>query len=110
LICHCQYLARHALRHSCAKGETWKTTMAQRSTTTIQAPAPALEKVPTAARRAAISVSQAYREIKAGRLGPLVKLGARSSAVPAESVDAWIAARIAEATNKNGGEKIGGAA
>ncbi len=77
---------------------------------TTEAPRPALEKVPAAARRMGCSVSQAYREIKAGRLGPLVKLGARSSAVPAESVDAWIAARIAEATNKSGGEKIGGAA
>ncbi|WP_186408061.1 helix-turn-helix transcriptional regulator [Candidatus Accumulibacter aalborgensis] len=76
----------------------------------MQATAPALEKVPVAARRAAISVSQIYREIRNGKIGPLVKVGARSSAVPAESVDAWIAARIAEATNKNGGEKIGGAA
>jgi len=57
----------------------------------------ALEKIPTAARRMGVSISQAYREIKAGRIGPLVKLGERASAVPAESVDAWIAARIAEA-------------
>lgn len=58
----------------------------------------ALEKIPAAAQRMGCSTSQAYREIKAGRIGPLVKLGARASAVPASSVDAWIAARIAEAT------------
>jgi len=57
-----------------------------------------LEKIPAAAFRMGCSTSQTYREIKAGRLGPLVKLGVRASAVPAESVDAWIAARIAEAT------------
>lgn len=56
-----------------------------------------LEKIPAAAHRMGCSTSQTYREIKAGRLGPLVKLGARSSAIPAESVDSWIAARIAEA-------------
>lgn len=65
---------------------------------------PSLEKIPTqAAPRMGVSTSQVYREIQAGRLGPLVKLGARSSAVPSESVDAWIAARIAEAGRKNGG-------
>lgn len=62
----------------------------------------ALEKIPAAARRMGVSVSQAYREIKAGRLGPLVKLGERASAVPASSTDAWIAARIAEATKAGG--------
>ncbi|WP_374510567.1 helix-turn-helix transcriptional regulator [Niveibacterium sp.] len=50
-----------------------------------------------------ISTAQAYREIKAGRLGPLVKLGARASAVPTESVDRWIAERIAAASK--GGAK-----
>ena len=40
---------------------------------------PAIERVPTAARRMGVSVSQAYREVKAGRLGPLVKLGERAS-------------------------------
>ena len=58
----------------------------------------ALEKIPAAAQRMGCSTSQAYREIRSGRIGPLVKLGARASAVPASSVDAWIAARIAEAT------------
>lgn len=57
---------------------------------------PALEKVPTAARRMGVSTSQAYREIRAGRL-QLVKVGLRASAVTSSSVDAWIAARIAEA-------------
>lgn len=85
--------------------------MVQNSRSTTQALRPALEKIPTqAAPRMGISVVQAYREIKAGRLGPLVKLGARSSAVPSESVDAWIAARIAEAKQNSTGEKTGGAA
>ena len=67
-------------------------------TNTSSAPrASSLEKIPAAAHRMGCSTSQAYREIKAGRLGPLVKLGARASAVPSESVDGWIAARIAEA-------------
>jgi predicted DNA-binding transcriptional regulator AlpA len=41
-----------------------------------------------------ISTCQAYREIKAGRLGPLVKVGERASALPAAAVDAWIQAKI----------------
>lgn len=56
----------------------------------------ALEKIPAAARRMGVSISQAYREIKAGRL-QLVKVGLRASAVTSDSVDAWIVARIAEA-------------
>ena len=56
-----------------------------------------LERIPSAANRMGVSTSQAYREIKADRLGPLVKVGTRASAVPASSVDGWIAARIAEA-------------
>ncbi len=58
----------------------------------------ALERLPHAAKRMGLSLSSAYREIKAGRLGPLVKIGERASAVPSEAVDAWIAARIAAAT------------
>lgn len=57
-----------------------------------------LERIPHAAGRMGVSPSQVYREIKAGRLGPLVKVGQRASAVPAESVDKWISSRIAEAT------------
>lgn len=58
----------------------------------------ALEKIPAAARRMGVSISQAYREIKAGRLGPLVKLGERASAISSEAVDSWINERIAAAT------------
>lgn len=59
----------------------------------------ALEKIPAAARRMGVSTSSVYRELKAGRLaGPLVKVGERASAIPSSSVDAWIAARIAEAS------------
>lgn len=58
----------------------------------------ALERIPAAAKRMGISVSQAYREIKSGRLSPLVKLGERASAVPVDSTDRWIAERIAEST------------
>lgn len=63
---------------------------------TIPGPArvAALEKIPHAARRMGISTCQAYREIKAGRLGPLVKLGERASALPAAAVDAWIQSKI----------------
>lgn len=61
-----------------------------------------LERIPAAAGRMGISVSQCYREIKNGRLSPLVKLGERASAVPAEAVDRWINERIAEATNPGG--------
>lgn len=55
-----------------------------------------LEKIPAAAIRMGISVSGVYREVKAGRLGPLVKLGLRASALPSESVDCWIESRISE--------------
>lgn len=56
--------------------------------------APAIERIPKAARRMAVSVSQVYREIKAGRIGPLVKLGPRASGLPSSSVDAWILGKI----------------
>ena len=68
----------------------------------VPAPVLSLEKVPQAAHRAALSLSGFYREVKAGRIGPLVKLGARSSAVPTASTDAYIAARIVEAMSKTG--------
>ncbi len=60
----------------------------------------ALEKIPTAAIRMAVSISEVYREIKRGRLGPLVKIGSRSSALHSASVDAWINSRIAETYQK----------
>ena len=64
----------------------------------------ALEKIPAAARRMGVSPATVYRELKSGRHhGPLVKLGERASAVPMESTDAWISARIDEATKQNGG-------
>jgi predicted DNA-binding transcriptional regulator AlpA len=53
----------------------------------------AIERVPAAARRMAVSVSQVYREVKAGRL-LLVKLGERASGIPVSSVDAWIQSKI----------------
>ena len=56
-----------------------------------------LERIPQAAKRMAISVSQCYREITSGRVGPLIKLGERASALPSTSVDKWINDRIAEA-------------
>lgn len=62
----------------------------------------ALEKIPAAARRMGVSVTTVYREVAAGRLGPIVKLGERASALPQESVDSWITARIAEATKAAG--------
>ena len=60
-------------------------------------PKAALERIPSAARRMGVSVSTVYRELAAKRLGPLVKLGERASALPQESVDKWIADRIFEA-------------
>lgn len=79
-------------------------------TTSSSHPSPAtvaaLEKIPAAARRMGVSTSSVYRELKSGRLaGPLVKVGERSSAIPSTSVDAWIAARIAEATKAEGGKQ-----
>lgn len=61
---------------------------------------PAIEKVPAAARRMAVSVSQVYREIRAGRL-QLVKLGERASGLNVAAVDAWIQAKI-DAAQKGG--------
>ena len=64
---------------------------------TIRHPSPAavavLEKIPTAARRMAMSVSQFYRTAKRDGLR-IIKVSERSSAVPQEDVDAWINQRI----------------
>lgn len=68
----------------------------------LVAPVERLEKIPVAARRMGLSVSSAYRELKTGRLSPLVKLGPRASAVPASAVDAWIAARVRDALKEQG--------
>lgn len=57
---------------------------------------PAIEKVPAAARRMAVSVSQVYREIRAGRL-QLIKLGERASGLDVAAVDAWIQSKISAA-------------
>lgn len=57
-----------------------------------------LEKLPHAATRMGVSLTQVYREIKNKRLGPIVKTGERSSAIESHSVDAWIEARVAEAS------------
>lgn len=74
-------------------------------TTNMPSPArvAALEKVPHAARRLALSVSGVYRLVAAGQLR-LVKTGVRGSAIPSEDVDAVIAARIAEASKKGGAQ------
>lgn len=61
-----------------------------------------LERIPSAAQRMALSVRQVYREINAGRLGPLVKIGKSASALPASAVDRWIAQRIEEARTSSG--------
>ncbi len=66
----------------------------QNQTNESAAARPAIDRIPTAARRMGVSVSQVYREIKAGRLGPLVKIGERASALPAAAVDAWIQSKI----------------
>lgn len=66
----------------------------QNQTNESAAGRPAIERVPTAARRMGVSVSQVYREIKAGRLGPLVKLGERASGLTYAAVDAWIQSKI----------------
>lgn len=67
-----------------------------------EAPTPAIDRIPSAARRMGISISQVYREVKAGRLGPLVKLGPRASGLPVSAVDCWINSKIEAATR---GEK-----
>lgn len=55
-----------------------------------------LERPRDAANRCGFSISQLYREVKAGRIAPPVKLGVRASAFPSEEIDHFIAARIKE--------------
>jgi len=52
-----------------------------------------LEKIPTAARRMGVSVSQFYRIAKRDGLR-IIKVTERASAVPQSDVDAWISERI----------------
>jgi predicted DNA-binding transcriptional regulator AlpA len=57
-------------------------------------PAPAtLEKIPSAARRMGVSVSQFYRIARRDGLR-IIKVTERASAVPQADVDAWISERI----------------
>ena len=63
-----------------------------------------LEKIPAAADRMCISLAQAYREIKAGRLGAIVKVGARSSALRSADVDRWIMDRLIESQGRAQGD------
>lgn len=63
-----------------------------------------LEKIPAAADRMCISIAQAYREIKAGRLGTIVKVGARSSALRSADVDRWIMDRLIESQGRAQGD------
>jgi len=65
----------------------------QNQTNESAAGRPAIDKVPTAARRMGVSVSQVYREVRAGRL-QLVKLGERASGLDVAAVDAWIQSKI----------------
>lgn len=53
----------------------------------------ALEKIPVAARRMGVSVSQFYRIAKRDGLR-VIKVAERSSAVPQSDVDDWISERI----------------
>jgi prophage regulatory protein len=55
-----------------------------------------LERPRDAALRCGVSVSQLYREVKAGRLAPPVKIGERASAFPSDEIDRFITERIKE--------------
>lgn len=55
-----------------------------------------LERPRDAAKRCGISVSQLYREVKAGRIAPPIKVGERASAFPSEEIDRFISERIKE--------------
>lgn len=66
-----------------------------------------LEKIAAAAIRMAISIPGVYREIKDSRLGPIIKLGPRASALDSADVDRWIATRMEEAKQRAAGKKGG---
>ncbi len=76
------------------------------ATTTSGPPSPAtvaaLEKIPGAAKRMGLSISQFYRVAKRDGL-TIVKVGERASAAISAEVDGWIQARIAGATKYQGG-------
>ena len=55
-----------------------------------------LERPRAAAERCGVSVSQLYREVKAGRLNPPIKVGERASAFPSDEIDHFISERIRE--------------
>jgi len=57
---------------------------------------PRLERPRDAAARCGISVSQLYREVKAGRIAPPIKIGERASAFPSGAIDRFIDDRIRE--------------
>jgi len=69
--------------------------MSGRTTQAEPSPAqvPALEKIPAAARRMGVSVSQFYRIAKRDGLR-IIKVTERASAVPQNDVDGWIQSRI----------------
>lgn len=58
------------------------------------APVVALEKIPHAARRMGMSVSQFYRTAKRDGLR-IIKVSERASAVPSEDITTWVNRRIA---------------
>ncbi len=53
----------------------------------------ALEKIPSAAHRMGVSISQFYRIAKREGLR-IIKVTERASAVPSSDVDSWISERI----------------
>ena len=69
--------------------------MAERTIQTLPSPAQvtALEKVPVAARRMGVSISQFYRIAKRDGLR-IIKVSERGSAVPQNDIDGWIQSRI----------------
>lgn len=67
-----------------------------------------LQKVPVAARRMGVSVSQFYRIAKRDGLR-IIKVSERASAVPQSDVDAWIQERIAAHGAAAGSSRRGGA-
>lgn len=67
-----------------------------------------LERPRDAAARCGISVSQLYREVKAGRITPPVKIGERASAFPSDEIDRFISERIRESRKAQRVNAVGG--